>query len=436
MNFSFLSKAAIITVILAAINAAFLSLPLVGISIDATTMAVINLVGIFALLIVLILGFKRVKNITALCQKLEHGDFSTRLDVYETDCVGEMFWTINDLVDRFDAFARETVSCLDFISRNHYFRHIIIDGLRGDLSNSAAKINNLTKTIKTKTDDTDRLADSVGQSLAEIVKKITDVSDNLRLTSKELNDVSENANSEVASLSETSCSTSTNVQTISNATDEMSSCITEISQQINQTSDISGQAVEESSKARVAMDALLANTKKTSNLVKLIEKIAKQTNLLALNATIEAARAGEAGKGFAIVANEVKSLATQTGMATEEISSQIGSIQKEAENTAGAFSDIEVIIEQIKSYSSGVASAVTEQTASSQEIASSALQAADGMTSVSEKVNNIEDNIESVAQASSSVSDATNQISTEVVDSVNDLLDSMETFITNFRKKT
>ena len=70
-----------------------------------------------------------------------------------------------------------------------------------------------------------------------------------------------------------------------------------------------------------------------------IEAIAAQTNLLALNATIEAARAGEAGKGFAVVASEVKSLANQTGRATEDIRARLAHLRAEMGAIVGSMQD-------------------------------------------------------------------------------------------------
>jgi methyl-accepting chemotaxis protein len=78
-----------------------------------------------------------------------------------------------------------------------------------------------------------------------------------------------------------------------------------------------------------------------------INTIAAQTNLLALNATIEAARAGEAGRGLAVVAPEVKSLASQTAKATDEISEQISDIQKVAGEAIDAIKRIGSIIGEV-----------------------------------------------------------------------------------------
>ena len=109
---------------------------------------------------------------------------------------------------------------------------------------------------------------------------------------------------------------------------------------------------------------LAVSASKIGEVVSLIQDIAEQTNLLALNATIEAARAGEAGKGFAVVASEVKELATQTAKATEAISEQIAGIQSKTDSSVEAIRSISNTMAKVSSSTEAIAAAVEEQGAS------------------------------------------------------------------------
>jgi methyl-accepting chemotaxis protein len=125
------------------------------------------------------------------------------------------------------------------------------------------------------------------------------------------------------------------------------------------------------------------------NVIKVITSIAQQTNLLALNATIEAARAGESGKGFAVVANEVKELAKQTAKATEEISQKIEAIQTDTKAAVGAIGEIGSIINQINDISNSIASAVEEQTVTTNEINRSMAEASKGVGDISKNITGV-----------------------------------------------
>jgi len=169
------------------------------------------------------------------------------------------------------------------------------------------------------------------------------------------------------------------IRSVSVAVEELSSSLGEVSKSSSHSASIAENAARSARQTTVAFEGLNASAKEIGNVVGLISDIADQTNLLALNARIEAASAGEAGRGFAVVANEVKELARQTALATQDIEGRISAIQAA---TRSAFEAIELIlklIDQMHDNTRSVVTAVEEQTATSAEI-SSALSEVVGRT--------------------------------------------------------
>ncbi|HLA20137.1 MAG TPA: PAS-domain containing protein [Pseudolabrys sp.] len=185
---------------------------------------------------------------------------------------------------------------------------------------------------------------------------------------------SQRAESAVQAFTEASA----NVETAAIAADELSRSIAEISRQLSHTSNIVGQATEEARATDGEIAGLATGAQKIGDVVKLIRNIAGQTNLLALNATIEAARAGEAGRGFAVVAAEVKSLAVQTGKATEDIASHILSVQTSTAGAVDAIRQIAARMQEINHTTTAVAAAVEQQNSATGEISHNVASAAQG----------------------------------------------------------
>jgi methyl-accepting chemotaxis protein len=171
-----------------------------------------------------------------------------------------------------------------------------------------------------------------------------------------------------------------------------------------------------------------ASSAEIGDVIKVITKIAEQTNLLALNATIEAARAGDAGKGFAVVANEVKELAKETAAATDDIGQRIVAIQGDAQAAGHAIDDITGVIARISDIQNTIASAVEEQTATTNEITRHVTEAATG-------ANEIAASITGVAQAAHDTSSgaASTQVSAR---DLAELADELNRSVTRFVIKT
>jgi methyl-accepting chemotaxis protein len=243
---------------------------------------------------------------------------------------------------------------------------------------------------------------SVVEQVASSAAAVAAASEELAASSQQIAAGAEETSVQAGVVSAAAEEVSRNVQTVSAGSEEMGASIREIAQSANDAARVAAQAVTvvESTNATVA--SLGASSQEIGNVVKVITSIAEQTNLLALNATIEAARAGEAGKGFAVVANEVKELAQETARATEDIARRVEAIQADTGGAVGAIGEISTIIGSINDYQLTIASAVEEQTATTNEMSRNVAEAATGSGEIAA-------NITGVASASSSTTEAVTQ---------------------------
>jgi len=202
-----------------------------------------------------------------------------------------------------------------------------------------------------------------------ILRSVGDSAHEMKATAAALSSASDRAQQRAEAAVGASNEASTNVETAAVAADELSNSIGEINRQLDRTAEVVRHAVSEAEGTNTDIASLAKLAQKIGDVVQLIQNIAGQTNLLALNATIEAARAGEAGKGFAVVASEVKSLAVQTGKATEEITGQITAVQASATGAVAAIQRIADRIRDIDGHTSAVAASVEQQNAATSQIA-------------------------------------------------------------------
>ncbi|WP_316980308.1 methyl-accepting chemotaxis protein [Shumkonia mesophila] len=231
-----------------------------------------------------------------------------------------------------------------------------------------------------------KLAGQFEAAVGAVVDQVSSAATEMLSSSEAMSATAEETTRQASAVAAASEQASANVETVASAAEELSSSISEISRQVTQASQIAAAAVTEAEKTNVKVQGLAQAANKIGEVVALITDIAEQTNLLALNATIEAARAGDAGKGFAVVASEVKNLANQTAKATDEIGAQITGIQSATREAVAAIEEITRTISKINEVNSGVASAVEEQGAATQEIARNVEQASAGTQEVSSNI--------------------------------------------------
>jgi len=279
------------------------------------------------------------------------------------------------------------------------------------LKDIASGEGDLTKRIiDTSGDETQELADGFNrfiENIQSMIAKIkgntgdlTDASSELAGISDQLNSAaeetsgransvtsaSENMSLNMDSMSAAMEQAAGNINMVSAASEEMSSTISQIAHNTEKAREITTEAVGQAQHASAQVEDLGTSAKEIFTVVETITDISSQVNLLALNATIEAARAGEAGKGFAVVANEIKDLANQTANASSQIKERVAGIQHSTEGTTAEIVSITKVVGDINEIVSTIATAVEEQSATTNEIAQNISQASLGISEVNENI--------------------------------------------------
>lgn len=322
---------------------------------------------------------KPIRRLTSVIVDIEkNSDLSRRINYRGRNEIGDIGIAFNSMLEKFHSIIQQLAKSADQLS---------------DSSEESAKVSERTN--------------NSSQNLREETDMVATASNEMAVTVKGINESTEDA--------------------VKKAADAQDAC--QRGQQIiTQTVDSIESLTSQINSSSTAVQDLVKETESIGSVLDVIRGIAEQTNLLALNAAIEAARAGEQGRGFAVVADEVRSLASKTGDSTEEIQTMIEKLQAGANNAASQMKLSASNTNQTLDFASqttesinGILESVDSISTTNQHIAHATEEQSTAANSIDQSIVRISQLTNDVSAAAEHTLEASEQLS-EMVDEIHSLV--------------
>lgn len=247
-----------------------------------------------------------------------------------------------------------------------------------------------------------RTAAALQESMSSLVKQLIETANDLELSAELTIGTLHEQQKQADVVRVRSHDAAAAIQAVTGGIEELTGSIAEIRKAAEESRQFAQVASDRSSAARDANDHLLQQVSSINDAASLIASIAKQTNLLALNAAIEAARAGSSGYGFAVVANEVKVLASETARTTGNIHDRVGGIETAARSTVELVGSLDEMLGGLVQAMASSSATVQQQQAVVENIRCSSRGVAENAQVAAQAVEAISTSLESIAQTASS----------------------------------
>jgi methyl-accepting chemotaxis protein len=277
------------------------------------------------------------------------GDFSKRVSLEGKDgFILNLGGAMNELCENVATTMEDLAQMFGALAEGDFSRRITADyqGIFGILKN-----------------DANSMADRISSTISEIMAVGREVSNAAVEISTSTTDLSQRTEEQAASLEQTSAS----MEEMSATVKKNAENALQANQLTSGSRDVADKGGKVVAKAVDAMARIEDSSRKISDIIGVIDEIARQTNLLALNAAVEAARAGDAGRGFAVVASEVRSLAQRSSQAAKDIKVLITNSSSQVQEGVGLVNQAGTSLTEILASIKQVADIVAEIASASQE---------------------------------------------------------------------